>query len=62
MLRFVNLLPLELDLFLLDSCLSVILSYYMAMFILNKTFIGKMGEHIGGDSFERVRRKMLIVW
>jgi hypothetical protein len=30
---------------LLDSCLSGIPSYYMAMFRLNKTFIGKMDKH-----------------
>jgi hypothetical protein len=30
---------------LLDSCVSGIPSYYLAMFLLNKTFIGKLDQH-----------------
>jgi hypothetical protein len=30
---------------LLDSCLSIIPSFYMAMFLLNKTFIERLGKH-----------------
>lgn len=38
---------------LLDSCLSGIPSYYMALFLLNKTSIEKLGKH---------RRRFFLGW
>jgi hypothetical protein len=64
MLGFVSQPPLVAGarLTLLDSCLSCIPSYYMAMFLLNKTFIGKMDKHRRRFFGLGKRRKKPIAW
>lgn len=47
---------------LLNSSLDGIPSYFMSMFLLNKTFIEKMNDHRRRFFWRKGRKNVLIIW